>query len=206
MRDKLRRPFLLFVAVISWLGVFLVLYNGFINNPKGDVIFSLTNVLSYFTVQSNILVALFSTYLLTTNPKMSKWGELFFFGSVVNISVTGIIYATVLAGVWDPKGIEFVVNMILHYFTPVLYVLYWFFLHKRFVFNKKFPIVWLFYPVAYIVYTLLRAPSTGFYPYPFIDLSQISLQQFLINSSLMGIFIIFIGYVVYFLNNRIRAK
>jgi hypothetical protein len=41
---------------------------------------------------------------------------------------------------------------------------------------------WLTYPVAWFAYTLIRGSLVGWYPYPFVDVSQHGYAQVLLNA------------------------
>jgi predicted ferric reductase len=50
---------------------------------------------------------------------------------------------------------------------------------------------WLLYPLAYLAYILCRGASSGFYPYPFIEVNRIGITQALINAlGIAGIFLL----------------
>jgi len=82
----------------------------------------LWNVLSYFTIWSNILVTVVA-YLLARNPRRSgPMFNTFRLASVVMITITGLIYALVLAKVWEPTGWQKIADETLHYSVPFLAV------------------------------------------------------------------------------------
>lgn len=48
---------------------------------------------------------------------------------------------------------------------------------------------WLIYPQAYLIYIPIRGHFSGFYPYPFVDVSALGMTKVLFNSAvLMGVF------------------
>ena len=68
--------------------------------------YSLANLFSYFTIESNILV-LTTCVLLVQRPDRSGTAfGILRLGSLTSITVTGIVYATVLAGNTGFSGIE----------------------------------------------------------------------------------------------------
>ncbi len=44
------------------------------------------------------------------------------------------------------------------------------------------PVLWLIYPAVYVVYALLKASSTGRYPYPFLDVDRLGSKAVLFNT------------------------
>ncbi len=167
---------LLITAASAWLGLILITY---VASQKPD--FNIVNIFSFFTIQSNVIVALFCTYLLFKKNSFSKWEQLFQFGAMVNIAITGLVYTFVLASIWSPQGLEFVADALLHYVTPLLYVISWLlFLEKR-TLRWSLAFAWLLYPIGYLVYSLIRGSIVNWYPYPFIDASVLSVQQLVTN-------------------------
>ena len=65
---------------------------------------------------------------------------------------------------------------------PVLYVLYW----LLFVPKSRLPwnsvLFWLIYPLAYLSYTLIHGALSGWYPYPFVDVSVVGYGRVFANS------------------------
>jgi hypothetical protein len=164
------------------------------------------NFLSYFTVQSNIFVAVMSIFLLVKKPKRSKLLDRLEFISLVNITVTGLVYGIVLASLWEPTGLAFIADILLHYITPGLYFFYWFFFYNKEHFDYSIIPTALIYPAIFLIYTLIRGPIVDFYPYPFIDLNEISIGQLIVNSVLVGIFFLFVASVIVIVNNLMSSK
>lgn len=80
---------------------------------------SLVNLVSYFTIQSNILVLVAAIAIaLRPDRRGTGWAVLRLAG-LVGITVTGVVYATVLAGIADFSGIEWWYDKTFHYAVPV---------------------------------------------------------------------------------------
>jgi hypothetical protein len=83
--------------------------------------------------------------------------------------VVGLVYNFVLRSLWDPQGIQWAVDEMLHSVLPVLFVVYWWlFVAVRRLRWKTIP-GWMLYPLFYCVFVMMRGASSGFYPYPFLD-------------------------------------
>lgn len=88
----------------------------------GSIVF----YLSFFTILTNIGAVLVHTSLLSSSgyawlpafagPRMRG-------GVAVSITLVLIVYATVLAPLWQPQGLFLLCDVLLHYVTPVLFVL-----------------------------------------------------------------------------------
>jgi len=112
-------------------------------------------------------------------------------GILVYILIVGIIYHFMLAHIWNPQGPEKFADILLHYVMPSFYLMYWLFnteKGRQKIFNC---IKWLSYPLAYIIYILIRGHFSGMYPYPFTDVSKFGFETVLKN-----IFFITIGYIL----------
>lgn len=156
---------------------------------------------SFMTILTNILVTL--TYLIPLVSPGSKW-SLYFnkpivqSGVLVYILIVGIIYHFMLADIWDPKGMEKFVDILLHYVMPALYLLYWIFFTEKGKQNLINCIKWLIYPFIYIIYILIRGQISGMYPYPFINVSKFGFDVVLKNILFITIGYIVIGLVIIF--------
>jgi len=182
-------------AVALQLGLSLQLAAG-----KGlGVAAGLAIYLGYFTVQTNILVALALTVPLIAAH--SRWG-CFFARPGVNtaiaayIAVVGMVYSLLLRHIWHPQGLQLVVDHLLHDVMPIVFLIYWWgTVPKRDLGVRQVP-MWLLYPLGYFVYSLVRGRLTGRYPYPFIDVSIIGYGQTLINAVAMLAFFCLIAVML----------
>ncbi len=118
--------------------------------------------LSYFTHQSNLLVAAYYTWLVLQplrgrghDPVRERPGV---HGAiVVYIIVTGVVYATVLDGSYTELR-----DVLSHGLVPILVTADWLLLHGgRRTLRAWHPLSWLGYPVAYLCFVLLRAEFLG---------------------------------------------
>lgn len=180
----------LFGALLFIIGLFGVLviihrlsYYVFEYNAEFSPIdYGRFNILSFFTVQSNILVCF---YLLTTalavfgSEKAQKIAFSPLFGAMVTtyIIVTGAVYCCGIPlgftppFTWDNPTHSMLsfIQVFHHMIIPPFMVALWFFpaTSKR-VDKKK---LWLFgiYPLAYSIFSIIRGAVSKlhFYPYPF---------------------------------------
>jgi hypothetical protein len=185
----------LYLAVLVTIGWFALAAQFYINISSGitGIREMIIRYFSYFTIQTNILVALCFTTLLL-KPR-TKWGRFFtsqqtLSAITVYIVIVGLIYNTILRFLWEPQGLQKTVDELLHSVIPLLVLFYWFvFTAKdRLQWKNVFP--WLIYPFAYIVYIFIRGSVSGFYPYPFINTQQLGLNKVLVNA--VGIAVVFI--------------
>ncbi|TCJ89546.1 Pr6Pr family membrane protein [Nocardia alba] len=131
--------------------------------------FSLTNFLSYFTIESNIAAVLVLLVGGLAAPQSSRWQILR--GAVtLYMLITMVVYAVLLANV-DVMLVDRWINDILHRILPLVLLFDWLFvaMARRLRPTPELIGLWLIFPVAYGVYSLIRGPIADWYPYPFID-------------------------------------
>ncbi len=127
------------------------------------------NLLFFFTILSNIMVAV-SCLLLFLNPEGCPRGfRLLRLCSLVGIAVTGVVYHGVLAQLVDPHGWDWLADFILHTVSPVMAVLGWFIFGPRGLTSRRVVGLTVIFPAAYGAVTLIRGPIVDWYPYPFLD-------------------------------------
>ncbi|ESY72685.1 Pr6Pr family membrane protein [Mesorhizobium sp. M0051] len=137
----------------------------------GSIVF----VFSFFTILTNIGAVL--VYVSLLSPAGYAWlpafaGTRIRAGVAVSIALVFIIYAAVLAQLWQPQGLFLLCDVLLHYVTALLFVLWW--LTSGADGRTRWSDIswWVLYPVAYLIYALMRAPFAGEVPYPFLDVAR----------------------------------
>ena len=195
-RPPALRAFTLVAALVAWVAVVLQLVlslNLAVANGRG-ILGGIVIYLGYFTILTNILVALTLSFPLAAPS--SRLGRFFARPGVATavataITVVGLAYFFLLRRIWDPQGWQFVADAALHYVVPVLFLLYWYLAvpkgKLRFADIPK----WLLYPLGYMVYVLIRGALTGLYPYYFIDVGVLGYGAALLNA--LGVLV---GFVV----------
>ena len=134
---------------------------------------SLVNLFSYFTIQSNILV-LVAVALIAIQPDRggTAFGILRLAG-LVGITITGIIFATILAGTADFEGLAWWYDKIFHYVIPAMAVIGFVFFVPRTRLTKT-SLWFVAWPIAWLAYTLIRgAVAHPGYPAPHDRLSDV---------------------------------
>jgi hypothetical protein len=150
----------------------------------------LIRVLSFFTIQSNLLVAITSLQLARRPDRGGRGWSALRVASLVGITVTGIVYATVLARVHEPTGWDQVVsNAVLHYLVPVLALLGWVLFGPRPRVDRGVVAIAVIWPVAWLGYTLVHGAVSGWYPYPFIDVAALGYRGVAVNC--LGVLLVF---------------
>ena len=80
---------------------------------------------SYFTIQSNILLLIVSVTLAVNPDRDGRLWRVVRLDAVLGIIITGLVYATVLAGAAHPTGAGWWSNLGFHYVAPWWALLGW---------------------------------------------------------------------------------
>jgi hypothetical protein len=160
----------------------------------GDLIAAAIRFSSYFTLLSNLLVALAMT--LPWLAPESRLGRFFLEPSVRTaiagyIIIVALIYHFILRQLWNPQGWQLVADTIEHEVAPALYVLDWLLFVPKGYLKFRSALVSIAFPMAYKAYSLIQGALTEFYPYPFLDVSKLGYERVLINMT--GLFVVFAG-------------
>lgn len=151
---------------------------------------------SYFTILTNILVAVVMTALaLGRRVSTSLAGA-----ATLNILVVGLVYSAVLRAIWTPEGWQKVADHLLHDVVPVAALAVWLiFVPKGRLSFRNLP-VWLLYPLAFLGWSLARGSLDGWYPYPFLDAGRLGLAVVLRNALVVTVLFLTLGALLVMLD------
>jgi hypothetical protein len=173
------------IAGLGWFGLGVQLYfniqDALVKNLP--VAGHLIDYFSFFTIETNLLVALMLTISCArpqaeqflTSPSVRS-------ALVVYIIIVGVVYAVLLRNLWHPHGVRLLADIVLHDAIPVLYPLYWLVLLPKGSLRWSDPAWWLVYPVLYFLYSMLRGAAVGIYLYPFFDVAQFGFARVSMNA------------------------
>lgn len=147
---------------------------------------AIVNYFSYFTILTNLLVAV----VLTLSLRRSSLGDFASRSAVQTataayIAIVGIVFSLLLRNLWDTQGLQKVANILLHDLIPTLYLLYWMTWGCKSRLRFSNALAWLAYPLLYLAYSLIRGSIIGRYPYPFVDVVQLGYARVGLNSLLL---------------------
>lgn len=191
---RTRTPAVL-LALLAWAALLLQLWLSLrLAQDKGlGAWFGLQSYLSYFTVLTNLFVALMATAGARRRLRDRPRG-LYGIGvagcATAAIVVVGLGYHLLLREIWDPKGLALLADLLLHYAVPVAAVLHWLAYPHVERLSWRAPLGWCAYPLLYFAYALLRGALLGNYPYPFIDVGLIGYGHATLNA--LGLLVVFV--------------
>ncbi|MEO6069437.1 MAG: Pr6Pr family membrane protein [Chitinophagaceae bacterium] len=181
--------YLIIVAVLAWVGLVIQFYI-IISNRVVSIPETIVRYFSYFTILSNLVVALYSSYTLLKPG--GRLGKFFAQPNVVAaitlyITIVGITYNAILRDLWSPKGLEIVGDELTHLIVPLSFLLYWLLFIPKGGLKWKDSFPWMIYPIVYLSWVLIFGALSGFYPYFFINVTEIGYSKVILNSGMMVI-------------------
>lgn len=169
---------------IGWLAIGLQLYLMFQSPQAPEAGETLIRFFSYFTILTNLLCALHFTLLLCMPG--SRLGRFLcrpqtILHLTVYILVVGAIYNTILRFLWAPEGLARLVDEALHSFLPLWFGLYWVVQAPKTQISWKHIPGGLVYPLLYLGYIMLRGSFADWYPYPFVNVTELGAGPVALN-------------------------
>lgn len=129
----------------------------------------LFRLVSYFTIQSNLLVAIVSGMLVADPARTGRLFKVIRLDAVVGIAVTGLVHWFLLRPLLDLTGASAAADTSLHIVVPLLCVVGWLLVGPRPRIDLRTAALALVWPMLWTIATLVVGEATGFYPYPFLD-------------------------------------
>ncbi|EWS99853.1 hypothetical protein N865_20160 [Intrasporangium oryzae NRRL B-24470] len=140
---------------------------------------------SYFTIQSNFLVAV-SMFLILRDRTDNQLFRVVRLASLVGITVTGIVAFVALPPSPNYTTGSLVCDRLLHIVVPALTFIGWVAFGPRDRVRREDLLPALIWPVGWLVATLALGPVVDWYPYPFLNVSQIGVGRTLLNCVLIA--------------------
>ena len=207
MQKQSARIIALLGALIGWFAIITQLYL-MLTNRVVPVPETLLRFFAFFTIDTNIIVALCFTFIFLGDKY--RLGRFFSKTSTVTaitvyITIVGIVYNIILRGIWDPQGMQRLVDELLHSVIPALFIIYWFIFVPIEQLKWKHAFPWLIYPLLYMTYALIHGAITKFYPYPFVDVNKLGYGKALANAGGV-LLIIFLLSIALIGTGKVRKK
>lgn len=148
---------------------------------------TVTGLLPYFTIQSNIGYGTFAAWAAfrgrDTPPALKGAVTLY-------VVITGLVYHLVLTnpasgfavGPVHRTPLEAIGNQLLHTVVPLLAVLDWLLFDERSRFRWRHALYWLAFPLGYLAFALIRGLIVDKYPYPFINVDELGYDGVSVSS------------------------
>jgi hypothetical protein len=169
--------------------------------PVGE---TLIRFFSFFTILTNLLAAIYFTLQAMHHKTLSAPGALT--AIAVYITIVGVVYQVLLRHVWQPTGLQMVVDELLHSLNPVLVIGYWALYEQMRALRYNQFWRWLIYPLGYLVFILIRGYFSRFYPYPFIHAAELGYAKTFTNAFLLLLFFAAVSLLFLFIAKQSGHK
>ncbi len=196
------RGFFALTGVVVVIGLVVQLVVA-IDNKDGhfsNVAARVFNLFCFFTVQSNVLVAVTCLLLAVRLDRPSTVFRVVRICAVLGITLTFVIFHLLLSGLFELQGSAAFADFVLHTVSPLLCVLGWLVFGPRGMVDRTIVVWSLAFPVLWSIFTLVRGALITYYPYPFIDVSTLGYGQVAINCVLVGAVFIALASGAYLLD------
>jgi hypothetical protein len=203
------RPVHLGVAVVAWsalvLQLVLVVTGAAIlveDDPPG-LAARTYRFFAYFTIQSNLLVALTST-VLARDPREDRPGwRAARLAGLVGITVTGLVHFLLLRPLLDLEGASWLADKLLHVAVPVLALAAWAWVGPRPRVGLRETAYALAWPVAWLAWTLAVGQLDGWVPYPFLDPAEDGWAAVAVACTAITALFVVLAALVHWLDRRL---
>jgi len=199
----------LFVGFLAWIGIIIRFIVGVFDVMGGeDPLSYFGNSFSYYTFQTNLMVAIWLTIAIIRGEQEKRpliMHPIIHGAICLYITTTFLIFTIFLSASYQPTGLEIISNLLMHYVVPIAFIIEWVISEMQIKYKYQYLFYYAVYPFSYVVYTVIRGFFTGFYPYYFFDLNEISVLSLGINVILFVILFSIIGSI-YITINRLLYK
>ncbi|WP_309116076.1 Pr6Pr family membrane protein [Saccharothrix sp.] len=188
-----RRGWFGFTALVVLVGlvVQIVVTAGINSGRFPDLGSRLFTLFSYFTIQSNVLVLITSALLAANPDRPSTLFRTLRLDGVLAIAVTGVVFHLVLKGLFELTGAAAFADFLLHTMSPVLCVVGWLAFGPRGAINGRVIGCSVVLPLAWLAFTLVRGAVIDWYPYAFVNVTELGYGRVLVNCTAVAV--LFLG-------------
>lgn len=171
-----------------------------------NIVMALVHFFSYFTILTNLILVLVYAAVVFDTPFLSLFRKPETRVMIAAlIALVMIFYHLILAPIWQPEGMWKVADVVLHYVTPLFYLVWFGVLrYSRAVGFTAIPKM-LIFPLAYVAYILIRGAIINEYPYAIFEAHVVGYSKVALNSTVMLIAVIVLMAVAIFVD-RIAPK
>ena len=195
--------------LIGWLAVFLQYILLLKQNPDLSLTEATMRFFTFFTILTNILVAVSFSFFCF--PRPSTRSEFFLRPNTVAaialyILMVGATYNIILRNTWHPQGLQKIVDETLHSFIPAYYFFCWLVFFPKASLRWKSILPWMIYPLIYLIVVMARGALTDYYPYPFLMVTKLGFSKVLLNCLFITLAFFFLGSFIVALGRTLKKS
>ncbi len=175
IEPRKERPILLWALLLSSFSGIMIWYIGRLTaTPFNEWLDATITTFSFFTTLTNAAVIVMAGALLYGRGRLYDWFKLPAVQSAwcLYIAFVGLGFWALLGGPGEMNTLlEFIPQATAHTLSPILGAVIWYRVVPKGQLNWRHPILWLLYPLLYLIFWLFRGPIVGYYPYFFVDVN-----------------------------------
>ncbi|RKS87783.1 hypothetical protein DES39_1026 [Orbus hercynius] len=196
----------LFVIIVISIETYMYWFHRFQPWQPASPIGRMVFYYSFFTVLSNIMLAV-SCAVLACKPTCDRtWFNVIRLNGIVGVMITMLVYNVMLRGIHKPPSLLLAfANESLHVVIPLLGLLTWLLYGPFMRINLKVVSYVFLSLLGYGLYIFIRGHLTGQYPYPFINVNRIGYEKSLMTAGMVAM-LFFILVMLLAVIERIRIK
>jgi hypothetical protein len=171
-------------------------------------VFRAANFFSFFTIQTNLLaIGLLAACVLVRRSDRGPGFDAVRGAITLYITITGVVFALLLSGLQEELQTHVAwVDFVVHRLMPVVVLADWLLDPPRHRIAPRVALLWLVYPLAYFVYSLIRGEVVDWYPYPFLDASELGYGGVLWRVALISAGVVAAALAVAEIGNRLGRR
>jgi len=203
------RPLLWALLLSSLIGVAFWYIQRLAASPIGHWPSETVITFSYFTNLTNLIAIIMAAALLVGRGKLYNWFRLPTVQAAccLYIAFVGLGFWFLLGG---PQNISpwynWIPQILAHTLSPILGAILWLRCVPKGYMAWGHAVVWLVYPIVYLLYWLLRGPRVGYYPYFFVDVNALGYSGVAIWSGALILVFLFLGTLMWLIDRRQAKK
>jgi hypothetical protein len=183
--NKIITIYRIFFAGLSW---FTLIAGAIIYTLTYGSILGWFNSFIAFTMQTNLIVTLWFTFAIFWYNKPELLGK--FLRPIkgaftLYITITFLFFAILLSPFYHPTGWAAFSNLVLHYITPIAFILDWILTETKLRYKWNYILYWMIYPLCYLVFVFIYGTFTGNYVYYFLDINALGISGYFIFISIL---------------------
>lgn len=169
----------------------------------------IVNFFSFFTVLSNITVAVTTGMLAVDPDRRSTLFRVLRLDGVLAIAVTGVVFHLALSDLEELTGWNAFADFLLHTLSPLLAVAGWLVFGPRGHLSPRIVALSVVAPVLWLAYALVRGTlvqdrfGDDYYPYPFMNVQVHGYPVVLVNCAIVAALFLALAYGALALDRRL---
>jgi hypothetical protein len=165
---------------------------GWFTHDGGSVVGGVWRFFGYFTITSNLVCVIVMGMAALGKLKNPNWLS----AVTAYMVIVCLVYWVLLSAKNPLTGWPLLVDSLLHYVIPIGALLAWIVAFPKQNLTWIDPFKWLVYPISYAVYSMVRGAFEGWYPYFFLNVSDLGYGKVALNTLALATLFLVAGLVL----------